>query len=264
MDSTDSSVRAFEEYRMQRKRMQAKLGRSVAPSNYENGALRQLEDFEAKEVRDQQLSREVQEFFTSATKQAAEIVEKVAREAQSEVSSRIQAEMQAFLRDAMARVNGMVGALLREQQREPRVAQAELEAKIGNLGSRSLDEFRWEGTAELPDKHIGQDPFATDLDEVVRTFRDQLAGSEIGQEPPAKDIEEHLVAHEIAAADEPVAVADAPPAAAEPAAYDPAPTPEQELERFKSALKALVAQGTMNRDEARAAWQTRLASLGLK
>ncbi len=264
MDSTDNSVRAFEEYRMQRKRMQAKLGRSASPTNYDNGALRQLEDFEAKEVRDQQLSREVQEFFTSATKQAAEIVEKVAREAQSEVSARIQAEMQAFLRDAMARVNGMVGALLREQQRDPRVAQAELEPKIGNLGSRSLDEFRWEGTAELPDKHIGQDPFATDLDEVVRNFRDQLASGNGGQEPPAKDIEEHLVAHELAAEAVPVAVAEVTAEVAEPAAYDPTPTPEQELERFKSALKALVAQGTMTRDEARAAWQTRLASLGLK
>jgi hypothetical protein len=35
------------------------------------------------------------------------------------------------------------------------------------------------------------------------------------------------------------------------------------LERFKGALKALVRQGVMSRDEARAAWQARLQALGL-
>jgi hypothetical protein len=59
----------------------------------------------------------------------------------------------------------------------------------------------------------------------------------------------------------------------EPAAAGTVPAPESavmpsqgsaELERFKGALKALVRQGVMNRDEARAAWQARLASLGLQ
>jgi hypothetical protein len=42
------------------------------------------------------------------------------------------------------------------------------------------------------------------------------------------------------------------------------PAQEQELERFKGTLKALVRQGVMNKDEARAAWQARLATMGLK
>ena len=39
---------------------------------------------------------------------------------------------------------------------------------------------------------------------------------------------------------------------------------ELELERFKGALRSLVRQGTMSKDEARAAWVTRLRSLGLQ
>jgi hypothetical protein len=37
---------------------------------------------------------------------------------------------------------------------------------------------------------------------------------------------------------------------------------EQELETFKNALKALVRQGIMQRDEAKAAWNARLVALG--
>lgn len=262
---TNSGLRGFDDYRLQRKRMQAKLGLQQNSLGYENNALKALEEVEAREVREQQLSREVHEFFAAATKQAAAIVEKVARDAESAIGSRIQEEMESFLRDALERVNGMVGALLLKQQRNPKMAQADVEAKIGNLGA-SLDEFRWEGTAEGADKHIGQDPFATDLDEVRREFRDQLSGMEgEGLQQAPMDIEEHLVAaaDETRAGDGADDAHDAESAGAA-APYDPTPTPQQELERFKSALKALVRQGTMTKDEARAAWQTRLASLGLK
>ena len=159
--------------------------------------------------------------------------------------------MEAFLRDAMERVSALVGQLLQQHGGEGTIAQAELEAKLGNLG-RTLDTFRWAGTANGADKHIGQDPFATDVDEVVREFRGQLPAVE-----PAADIEEHLVAQ---TAEEQDAPSEDSAAAM---ALEMTPTPEQELERFKGALKALVQQGTMTRDEARAAWQTRLASLGL-
>lgn len=278
---TNSGLRGFDDYRLKRKRMQAKLGLPQNSLGYENQALRELEEVEAREVREQQLSREVHDFFAAATKQAAAIVEKVARDAESQIGSRIQEEMETFLRDALERVNGMVGALLTRQQANPKLAQTDVEPKIGNLDSRLLDEFRWEGTAEGADRHIGQDPFATDLDDVRKEFREQILGME-GEGLPAApmDIEEHLVAsteeEEQGQADEPpppARKAPAPPAQRaaarhdegdSPADYDPTPTPAQELERFKSALKALVRQGTMTRDEARAAWQTRLASLGLK
>ncbi|MCA8964470.1 MAG: hypothetical protein H6838_17120 [Planctomycetes bacterium] len=268
---TNSGLRGFDDYRLQRKRMQAKLGLQQNSLGYENNALKELEQVEAREVREQQLSREVHDFFAAATKQAAAIVEKVARDAESAIGSRIQEEMESFLRDALERVNGMVGALLVKQQRNPKLAQADVEPKIGNLDSQILDEFRWEGTAEGADKHIGQDPFATDLDDVRKEFRDQIGGMEgEGLAPAPMDIEEHLVAATEDQDDDGAAPEQEPEhraAQAEhdaPADYDPTPTPEQELDRFKSALKALVRQGTMTRDEARAAWQTRLASLGLK
>jgi len=152
---TNSGLRGFDDYRLQRKRMQAKLGLQQNSLGYENNALKELEQVEAREVREQQLSREVHDFFAAATKQAAAIVEKVARDAESAIGSRIQEEMESFLRDALERVNGMVGALLVKQQRNPKLAQADVEPKIGNLDSQILDEFRWEGTAEGADKHIG-------------------------------------------------------------------------------------------------------------
>jgi cell division septation protein DedD len=70
------------------------------------------------------------------------------------------------------------------------------------------------------------------------------APADVSTEAPGEDESEAAAAA--------VAVEEAPAAA---------PTPTSELERFKSALKALVQQGTMSRDEARAAWQTRLKSL---
>ncbi len=284
--NTNSGTRGFEDYRLQRKRMQAKLGLPQNSLGYENNALKELEEVEAREVRDQQLSREVHDFFSAATKQAAAIVEKVARDAQSEIGQRIQDEMESFLRDALQRVTGLVGALMHRQQRQPGVAQADVEPKIGNLGS-GLDAFRWEGTAEGADKHIGQDPFDIDVDDVRKEFREQLgvADAAATAEKAPMSIDEHLVAD---LEDEaPATPAETPPPAPKatattkaapapkapptaragaqpPAEFDPSPTPEQELERFKGALKALVRQGTMTREEARAAWQTRLASLGLK
>lgn len=104
-----------------------------------------------------------------------------------------------------------------------------------------------------------------------REFRDACTAS-----PPAggvapESIEEHLVA-EVQEAPPEEPQAEASPAVAEPEAAAPGaeaaaesnlgPGPEEELERFKTALKALVKQGTMTREEARAAWQTRLKALG--
>jgi hypothetical protein len=57
------------------------------------------------------------------------------------------------------------------------------------------------------------------------------------------------------------------PASAETATPTPSqasPEQEQELDRFKGTLKALVRQGVMSKEEARAAWQARLATMGLK
>lgn len=310
MSVRNFSDQGFDDYRRERKRMRAKIGPQPTALGYENSALRELEQVEAQEVRDQQLTREVHEFFATATRQAAAIVEKVARDAQQEAGQRVEQEMESFLIDALTRMNNFVLAVL--QVKRGGVAETQMEPKIGNLEGNSLDEFRWSGTAEVADKHIGQDPFATDVDDVRREFRTQVGENSPDGPPVAVPIDQHLVAAVTddgsadgraeddaseAPADAPApttAVASAkpqlPPApapvtrttmaraatpiggGAKPAASAPeaskaageagASDPAAELERFKGALKALVRQGVMSRDEARAAWEARLATLG--
>jgi hypothetical protein len=256
----------FDNFRRERKRIQSKMG-PTRVLGYENQALRELEEVEAREVRDQQLTREVHEFFAAATKQAAGIVERVAKDAQAEAGLRVEQEMESFLIDALARMNSLVVNVM--QQKRPPIAAADMEPRIGNLVGESLDEFRWAGTADIADKHIGQDPFDTDVDEVRREFREACSLAQVEGEVAPESIEEHLVAEvqsDVEGQSESTAEAspDTGEAEATTQAEPPlAPRPEEELERFKTALKALVKQGTMTRDEARAAWQTRLKALGL-
>jgi len=315
---TGRNTKGFDDFRWERKRSQSKRPQPNALGYAANEALKELEQVEAKEVLDQQLTREVHDFFAAATRQAAGIVERVARDAEAEAGQRVEQEMEAFLFDALSRMNAFVVAVL-QHKRGP-VAETDLEPRIANIVGAALDRFRNEGTAELYDKHIGQDPFNTAVDEVQREFRAAATTPE-NKEPEPVPIEEHKVAALLpeaeqdeppqeeeppapeplpfqwsaptAAAKPPVTAAKPPTPAAKPPAppvppavqatpqptaprvTEPAssetPTPsqansaqEQELERFKGTLKALVRQGVMNKDEARAAWQARLATMGLK
>lgn len=281
-----SSDQGFDSFRRERKRMQAKVGPGVRVLGYENEALRALEAVEAREVREQQLTREVHEFFAAATRQAASIVERVAKDAEVVAGQRIEREMEAFLIDALARMNTFVLTVL--HRRQSQVAEQQMEPRVGNLVGQPLDEFRWAGTADVGDKHIGQDPFATDVADVCRELRETMKPP-----PVSASIEEHLVADagapdappdepapesapeppmETAAGPSPEPSAELPqePPTASSAAPETglppaaaAPVPQEELEKFKSMLKSLVQQGTMTRMEARAAWETRLQSLGL-
>jgi hypothetical protein len=273
----------FDDFRKERKRMQAKLGPQQSTLGYENPALRELEQAEEREARDQQLTREVHDFFQAATRQAASIVERVAKDALQETGERVEQEMESFLIDSLARMNTFIVTVLKERRG---VAETEMEPSLGNIVGKSLDDFRWEGTADVLDRHIGQDPFETPVDEVQREFREQVGHTEGGDGANATPIDQHLVA---AVQDEDKAAADAPaveaksmpvaptkrPTAAAPApalrttaaapATPPAPsTGDADLDRFKEALKTLVRQGTMTRDEARAAWQTRMKSTRAK
>ncbi|HZN40096.1 MAG TPA: hypothetical protein VFD82_14920 [Planctomycetota bacterium] len=292
------NTKGFDDFRWERKRSQTKRPQQPAAHGFANDALKELEQVEAKEILDQQLTREVHDFFAAATRQAAGIVERVARDAEAEAGLRVEQEMEAFLFDALSRMNAFVVAVLKHKSGP--VAEADLEPRVANIVGAALDQFRNEGTAELYDKHIGQDPFETAVDEVQREFR-AAAASPATEEPEAVPIEEHKVAalspeaeqEEEPPAPEPTkpqppafqlsvppepakppAMPTAPQAAA-PRAPEPAagetPTPtqasaeqEQELERFKGTLKALVRQGVMNKEEARAAWQARLQTMGLK
>lgn len=269
------SDQGFDDFRKQRKRMQAKLGQPATALGYDNQALRELEEVEQKEVREQRLTREVHDFFAAATRQAASIVERVAKDAMQETGARVEQEMESFLIDSLARMNNFVLTVL-NQRRGP-VAEAQMEPSVGNIVGPSLDEFRFAGTADTGDKHIGQDPFATAVEDVRREFREQIGQQNAEVEPPVLPIDQHLVA----AVQAPEAPVESAPAAAatpgpttpgrQPAAApraapetDGAADPKVELERFKSALKALVRQGVMNREEALAAWQARLQTMGIK
>ncbi len=292
------SDQGFDDYRRERKRMRAKIGPQPTALGYENQALRELEQVEAREIQDQRLTREVHEFFATATRQAAAIVERVSRDAQQEAGQKVEQEMESFLIDALARMNNFVLTVLHHKRAG--VAETQMEPSLGNLQEGSLDEFRWSGTAEGTDKHIGQDPFSIDLEDVRREFRSQVGES--GDGPAvAVPIDQHLVAAvsdavaddaakeaKATTAAKPATGAGAPKAAASPAApkVEPAslaapaaskpaapvaPAAEtspgggiDDLERFKGALKALVRQGVMSRDEARAAWQARLQMIGQK
>lgn len=290
----------FDRYRKNRIRHQTrKSSVGTASGNpYENQALRELEQVEARELQDRKLTREVHDFFADATRQAATIVERMAQHAEAENEQKIDTEMESFLLDSFSRMNGLVMHML--QQRRGQGGEEKMEPKVANLVGQMLDEFRWEGTADLSDKHIGQDPFDTDLDEVRREFFEQVGESEMDTDKTDDDaapIEDHLVA--TVADDEGAPVQtedDMPPvevvdeaddevedesAYAEDQPAQPAPQPAEvaqptgaaavaagspsraELERFREALKSLVRQGTMSRDEARAAWSARLEKLGL-
>jgi hypothetical protein len=279
------SADQFDNFRKERKRMQAKLGPQPGALGYDNKALRELEEVEAKEIHEQRLTREVHEFFATATRQAASIVERVAKSAEAETGARVEQEMEAFLIDALSRMNTFVVTAL--QQRRAPVAETDMEPRLGRIVGQSLDDFRWEGTADIGDKHIGQDPFDTDVEEVQREFRAQMG--DVPEAPASVPIDEHLVASvdddEMASryqsdeettdeGGEPEAANDggdeagsAPEERREPAPRPAPATPSgssvnEELERFKSALGSLVRAGTMSKDEARAAWRTRLAALG--
>ena len=311
----------FDDFRRERQRVRAKRGNQHSIPGYENSALRELEQQEAAEVRDQQLTREVHDFFAAATRQAAAIVEKVSHDAQAEACERMEGEVEGFLIDTLSRMNSFVMTIM-QQRPNANVAETHVEPDVKHLVGSELDEFRYEGSPDARDAHIGQDPFATPIEDVQREFRAVVAEMAGGDEV-AESIDGHLVADvcdyynritpdedhaEIPAehdamqielpAEEvieaPVVEASViqesvlgspveddvatPEQAVEPEQSasehgsdntlselhddEPTPTTEDELETFKSALKALVRQGVLHREEALAAWNARLQAVG--
>lgn len=313
MHLNNKGDQGFDAFRRERKRAKRAMGTQNSVLGYENSALRELEQVEEREVRDQQLSREVHDFFAAATRQAAAIVEKVAHDAEEQAGERMQGEVQTFLMDTLQRMNGFIMSVM-QQQASSGVAETHIEPDVKHLVGKDLDEFRHEGNAETFEAHIGQDPFATDLEDVRREFRAVVADMD-EEEPNVESIDDHLVAETAAIADtvermvadegvevddeqdggieeqiggyeqpdppaEPDVSADADLASEADAATDLHDAPfdqathseldddgepmsvEEVLETFKSALKALVRQGIMQREEARAAWNARLVALG--
>lgn len=245
-----NSVDGFEDYRRQRERMR-RMGVSETrrPLSGPTNALRELEAVEAKEERDRQLSREMQDFFESATRTAADIVQKVAESAKLRIDQKLSTEMEEFLLESIARMQGLVSAVLRDNTDS--TAEQVIEPLMHNLAGQMLDAFRSAGTAE-GNKHLGQDPMATNLEEVRREFQAKMPpppeapvvpqSSNLGQPTtatgPRASIDEHIVA-------------DNQPG------LDRTANAKQDLERFEQALDSLVRQGTMTKEDAKAALKAR-------
>jgi hypothetical protein len=273
-----SSVDGFENYRRERERIRRLGIGNKRPLSGPTNALRELEEVEAKEERDRQLSLEMQDFFESATRTAADIVQKVASSAKVRIDNQLSSEMEDFLLDAITRMQGLVTEVLRTNTGS--TAEEVIEPLMHNLVGSMLDGFRIEGTAGT-DKHLGMDPMQTNLEEIRREFEAQIpqaAAEEIpaiqaslpadpfADTPSAAthdarpDIEDHLVA-QLHDDEEPAENLDVSAEQDEEPEAPPAPVdPVQDLQRFKHVLETLVRQGQMTKDEARAALKARKAA----
>lgn len=269
----------FERFRKARKRAQPRPGLVTAEQEFAGEALRELQQVERRELRDKKLTREVHDFFATAMARAKSIVERVSRDAEAEVAQRVAKDMEAFLVDALTRTNSFLVKMMRDQRGQ--VTETEVEPSIGNIVGRMLDEFRFAGTAAVGGKHVGQDPFQTDVDEVQREFKSRIGTMrrDDGQgvvpiDQPAVALIELEDGEDTMSDDEPapltapiVPEAMLPPASvpgSRPTAVAPVATEAdaQEMERFRAALKTLVRQGQMTRAEALAAWQVKIETRG--
>lgn len=292
----DNSVDGFEMYRRERERRRLLGTNERRPLAATGEALRQLEAVEAREERDRRLTEEVHDFFETATRTAADIVHKVAESAKLRIDEQLGEEMRDFLLDSMARMQGLVSAVLSTNTGSK--AEEVVEPLMHNLVGQVLDGFRRAGTAA--EQHLGQDPLATDLDDVRREFQAQLPGALPETEA---DIElDDTLPRDPAMAISPVVAraAELPRESSERVldadqeeekgeeetgqgsgyehehreeahgradadADEPELSREQQihrdLKRFKHALETLVRQGNMTKAEARAAWDARKASL---
>lgn len=276
-----------------RERTRAKTSPSNFVPGYENSALQQLERAEQLEVQDQKLTREVQDFFAVATQQAAAIVKRVSHDAEAQAGERMQGEVEGFLNDTLSRMNNFIMTVMQQRQ-STEVAETHVEPDVKHLVGSELDEFRYNGTPEARDAHIGKNPFATPLEQVQSELRAVVAEMDredcevapisgnfpaataevddlsIGDPQATLDTnvtdetrphDSNLTSQEVAAVTTTETHA-CHETHSEQIDDSPPPTLEEELEQFKSALRALVRQGVMQREEARAAWNTRLSALG--
>ena len=155
--SDNPSDPSFEQFRRSRK-----LGQMHGKMNEQPGtgrsALKEIESHERLEVLQHRLQREMNEFFGEATRLAASILQSLKQEKAQELSEQVYAEMEGFLRES-ARKAELLVTKLRETAARNGLAVADLETSLSNLTTKDLDRFRAAGTANLADKHIGQDPF---------------------------------------------------------------------------------------------------------
>lgn len=255
----------FDKFRKDRRHRRAQFG-GVPATEARNG-LRDAEAYEERQVHETRLTRDVHEFLAQATRQAAQIVEKVTHAAEQESSQRLTKEVQEFLQETVRRAASFLRLV---QAGAFGTATQDVETHVSNLLGQALDSFRFEGTAQIADKHIGQNPFhdSTSEEEVEDEASDD--GESIDLSPPTAKAAAPAPAPVAAPAPAPVAAAPAAPAAPA-AAAKPAPAPVGgipsldkllggDVETLKKALKALVKAGVMSQDQAREIYRADLAA----
>jgi len=270
--NSSSLDKGFEKFRRERNRRRLDSGTPLRPLGENAEVLRQLERAEAAEVHDRKLTREVHDFFQGATKTAADIVARMAEDMKERSSQQIDDEMAQFLMETLQRMEQFVRVI--NSRKGPALGEQILEAELHNIVGPTLDGFRSEGTAQIGDKHIGQDPFhhsapVPGKDVPVYSSPMPRPPEEDREEPsavrsvdlPRDDVDEMLADR---FDDEPATTAREPEARRRPDPVPPAAAgdlggrPNQFLlagisddpQRLREALKLLVQSGLMSKDEA--------------
>lgn len=153
----DSDFEAFRRERNYRRRQQTPTDRPEG----NRAVWEAIEEREEQEMRNQLINAEVDDFFSDATRLAANIVKKVSEHHDQEISDQLRAELEEFLLESIRHATNMVNRLPTDSN----IAEKVVEPNLRNLETREIDEFRAEGTAQLDDKHLGQDLFGDDDDE---------------------------------------------------------------------------------------------------
>ena len=153
----------FEMFRRERNMRRQQVKNTERPAGNKD-VWAQLEARERTEFQDRILNAEVDDFFSEATRLAAEIVKRVTDNREQEISDKLIQEMEEFLFESIRHATNMVSNLDCESARRVGAAETTVDANMKNLDGSELDEFRAEGTAQLRDKHFGQDPFSSGVD----------------------------------------------------------------------------------------------------
>jgi len=251
----------FENYRRERNRRRLEQGpRRQLGENA--GVLRQIEEAELDEVRNQRLTREVHEFFAEATRKAAGIVSTFAQNAEEEQALAVAREMSEFLTQTIRRAQEFVDMV--RASVSPSVSLQDFDPMMHNLVGPVLDGFRHEGTSRTSEAHIGRDPFAVPGGEPEKAqsgakgaAQSEAKGGASAPDAPVAEVEEHLAA-ELCAGEQD----DDPDFDTTPQSADRDVVFQGWWERvsdnpdlLRTVLKVLVSAGTMTKDEGRAIWR---------
>ncbi len=269
----------FEDYRRERKKHRLNSGpRRDLGKNAR--VLQELEAAEINEARNQQLTREVHDFFSNATRTAAGIVQKVSADQVHQIEDQLHEEMAEFLATTIRRAQEFVSLI--QITTNSNVAETEVHANMQNLVGETLDQFRAEGTAQLSDKHLGLDPFAQelelqakggpeleedlpqseelleleDVEPMIDTVPELSPQSSASPLPEAAD----LPAASKPSMDEHLAADEGPGSAPAAGSLDWFMRMKDEPEKLKTSLKVLVRTGMMSKDEALAVYRQVLSS----